>query len=89
MIKWRGYLVVVVKFLYWYIENLIIIIIRNLCILLICLKEGFYNVDFKVLIYFICLICMCYILIDLVLFYLLKSVMVLFVVSKLGKMYMY
>lgn len=61
MIKWRGYLVVVVKILYWYIENLIILIIRNLCILLMCLKEGFYNVDFKVLIlYYFYVLCVLY-----------------------------
>lgn len=89
VIKWRGYLVVVAKTSYWYIENLIIIIIRNSRILPICLKEGFYNVDPKVLTHFICLTCMCYILIDSVLFHLSKSVTVSFVVSKLGKKHMY
>lgn len=72
-----------------YIENLIIQIIRNSRILPICLKEGLYNVDTKVLTHFICLTCMCYILIDSVLFHLSKSVTVSFVVSKLGKKHMY
>lgn len=86
MIEWRGYLVIVAETSYWwYIENLIIQIIRNSRILPISLKEGFYNVDPKILTSFY--------LFDLYVLYsnrfgfisLIKSVTVSFVVSKLGK----
>lgn len=61
VIKWRGYLVVVAKTSYWYIENLIILIIRNSRILPMCLKEGFYNVDLKVLTsYYLYALCVLY-----------------------------